>query len=48
MDMKERKDILAENLAQVELIKGNRLLPMLHVHSKIMEELSTLGRILWS
>jgi hypothetical protein len=27
--MKERKDILAENLAQVELIRGNRLLPML-------------------
>jgi hypothetical protein len=39
--MKERTDILAKKLARVELVKGNRLLPMLHVGSKIMDELST-------
>jgi hypothetical protein len=38
--VRERIDLIANNLAQIELIKGNRLLPMLHVKSSVMEELS--------
>ncbi|GAU24370.1 hypothetical protein TSUD_390790 [Trifolium subterraneum] len=37
---REKVDLVAKNLAQVELIKGNRLLPMLHVQNTVMEELS--------
>jgi hypothetical protein len=37
---KERVDLVAKKLAQVEHIKGNRLLPMLHVQESVMEELS--------
>lgn len=38
--IKERVDLVAKKLAQVEHIKGNRLLPMLHVQDSVMEELS--------
>jgi len=37
---RERVDLVANKLAQVEHIKGNRLLPMLHVHDTVIEELS--------
>ncbi|GAU39625.1 hypothetical protein TSUD_397140 [Trifolium subterraneum] len=42
---KERTDILAENLARVELIKGNRLLPMYIPRS--WKNFPLLGRIRW-
>ncbi|XP_045797590.1 uncharacterized protein LOC123891736 [Trifolium pratense] len=37
---REKVDLVAKNLAQVEHIKGNRLLPMLHVQDTVLEELS--------
>ncbi|XP_045798137.1 uncharacterized protein LOC123892394 [Trifolium pratense] len=37
---RERVDLLANKLAKVELVKGNRLMPMLHVEGKVIEELS--------
>jgi hypothetical protein len=37
---RERVDLLANNLAKVELVKGNCLMPMLHVEGKVIEELS--------
>jgi len=39
--VRERIDLVANNLVQIELVKGNRLLPMLHVKCSVMEELST-------
>lgn len=38
--IKEKVDLVANKLAQVEHIKGNRLMPMLHVQDSVMEELS--------
>ncbi|GAU10489.1 hypothetical protein TSUD_421890, partial [Trifolium subterraneum] len=38
--VRERVDLLANKMAQVELIRGNRLLPMLHVKNTVIEELS--------
>jgi hypothetical protein len=37
---RKRVDLVATKLAQVEHIKGNRLLPMLHVQETVIEELS--------
>ncbi|PNX77058.1 hypothetical protein L195_g033019, partial [Trifolium pratense] len=38
--IREKVDLLATNQAQVELIHGNRLMPMLHVERTVIEELS--------
>ncbi|MCI06670.1 hypothetical protein A2U01_0027730, partial [Trifolium medium] len=37
---RERVDLIANKMAQIELVQGNRLMPMLHVEKKIMEDLS--------
>jgi len=36
---RERVDLIANDMAKVELVQGNRLMPMLHVHQTIMEDL---------
>jgi hypothetical protein len=36
---RERVDLIANKMAQIELVQGNRLMPMLHVEQKIMEDL---------
>ncbi|GAU36844.1 hypothetical protein TSUD_213680 [Trifolium subterraneum] len=38
--VRERTDLLAAKLAHVELIRGNRLMPMLHVEKKVIEDLN--------
>ncbi|GAU35182.1 hypothetical protein TSUD_319920 [Trifolium subterraneum] len=38
--IREKVDLLATNQAQVELIRGNRLMSMLHVERTVIEELS--------
>ncbi|GAU41583.1 hypothetical protein TSUD_271920 [Trifolium subterraneum] len=37
---REKVDLIATNKAKVELVQGNRLLPMLHVEKSVMAELS--------
>ncbi|GAU46480.1 hypothetical protein TSUD_402360, partial [Trifolium subterraneum] len=37
---RERVDLIANKMAQIELVQGNRLMPMLHVEKQIMEDLS--------
>lgn len=37
---REKVDLLATNKAKVELVQGNRLLPMLHVENSVIDELS--------
>ncbi|GAU41244.1 hypothetical protein TSUD_97790 [Trifolium subterraneum] len=37
---RERVDLIATNKAKIELVQGNRLLPMLHVEKSVMAELS--------
>ncbi|GAU42633.1 hypothetical protein TSUD_238250 [Trifolium subterraneum] len=36
---REKVDLIANKMAQIELVQGNRLMPMLHVEQKIMEDL---------
>jgi len=36
---KECVDLVASNMAKIELIKGAHLLPMMHIQEKVMEEL---------
>jgi hypothetical protein len=36
---KEKVDLIANKMAQVELVKGNRLMPMLHVENSVIEDL---------
>ncbi|GAU49878.1 hypothetical protein TSUD_408170 [Trifolium subterraneum] len=37
---REKMDLLATNKAKVELVQGNRLMPMLHVENSVIAELS--------
>ncbi|PNX89955.1 hypothetical protein L195_g046078, partial [Trifolium pratense] len=37
---REKVDLLATNKAKVELVQGNRLMPMLHVENSVIDELS--------
>jgi hypothetical protein len=37
---REKVDLIANKKAQVELVQGNRLMPMLHLENSIIEELS--------
>jgi len=37
---REKVDLLATKKAKVELVQGNRLLPMLHVENSVIDELS--------
>ncbi|MCI29779.1 hypothetical protein A2U01_0050988 [Trifolium medium] len=37
---REKVDLLATNKAKVELVQGNRLMPMLHVEKSVIAELS--------
>ncbi|PNX81511.1 hypothetical protein L195_g037532, partial [Trifolium pratense] len=37
---RKKTDLLAAKLAHVELVRGNRLMPMLHVEKKVIEDLS--------
>ncbi|GAU39341.1 hypothetical protein TSUD_60920 [Trifolium subterraneum] len=36
---REKVDLIANKMAQIELVQDNRLMPMLHVEQKIMEDL---------
>jgi hypothetical protein len=38
---REKVDLIANNMAKIELVQGNRLMPMLHVEKTLMEDLST-------
>lgn len=40
MPQRERVDLVANKLVNIELVNGNRLLPMLNVEEKLKEELS--------
>ncbi|XP_045802696.1 uncharacterized protein LOC123896340 [Trifolium pratense] len=39
--VREKVDLIANNMAKIELVQGNRLMPMLHVEKMVMEDLST-------
>jgi hypothetical protein len=40
VSLREKVDLIANKMAQVELVKGNRLMPVLHVDQTIMKDLS--------
>lgn len=41
LPLRERVDLVATNIVRIEHVNGSRLMPMLHVDKKMIEELST-------